>query len=185
MVKNILCHRTLSQKGREACKTAHQLTYINSIGELTPFLKELPPKYYLAQQQYKKQLKDKFRCLLATGREIINHGMASLLGSLDPMPADVFNNATTELDGCDDVNSRRGLIGTLLPPQRIKNIHKSDINEKYLRYVGMLNELVTSLSRESRKFDTSDEVYECEDSSMVREPTTFIQEPIITTKSPP
>ena len=59
------------------------------IGELTPFPEELSPKNVLAQQQYKLQLKDKFRLLLAAGKEIINNGVADQqFGCIEPMSDD-------------------------------------------------------------------------------------------------
>ena len=119
---------------------------------------------HLAQQLYKKQLKDKYRLLLAAGKEIINHGVATQLGALDSMKEDALNSATSDLSRFCDVNTRRELVDILLPHQPIKNIQKPEVDNRYVRGVKMLNELMAALSRENRKFDTFDEVYECEDS---------------------
>ncbi|RUP82409.1 hypothetical protein C7Y69_03695 [Alteromonas sp. KS69] len=149
------------------------------IGELTPFPEEYTPQYLLAQQLYKKQLKDKYRLLLAAGKEIINHGVATQLGALDSMKEDALNSATSDLSRFCDVNTRRELVDILLPHQPIKNIQKPEVDNRYVRGVKMLNELMAALSRENRKFDTFDEVYECEDSPIASSSATFTQEQLL------
>lgn len=150
------------------------------IGELTPFPEELSPKYVLAQQQYKLQLKDKFRLLLAAGKEIINNGVADQqFGSIEPMSDDELKSMTTELDSHTDERTRHELIDALIPSQGVNSLSSAHTDQKYVRSLKMLNELVSALSREREKFDTYEELYVSDDKTVNSGEHAFSQDQLL------
>lgn len=132
------------------------------IGEMTPFPEELSPRYVLAQQQYIKQLKDKFRLLLAAGKEIINHGVVTLqLGSLDALNDDELKRVTSGIETSSELSEKAELVNALLPERQPLITSNSLLRENYNRSVTMLNELIKALSKENEKFNSFDEIYLC------------------------
>lgn len=147
------------------------------MGDLIPVPEELTPRYLLAQQQYKRQLRDKFRLLLATGKEIIAHGIPEQqLALLDPMSEDEIKKAKTDLDAYSEECDRRALVGALLPSSQIND---SQLDIKYVHSISMLNQLVTVLKQESLKFDSYEDVAESSQKSSVDLGHSFSQQQLL------
>lgn len=148
---------------QDSCnETMEKPAYVQACAdEITPFPEELSPQYLLALQQYKKQLKDKFRLMLAAGKEIIDQGVSEqLLGSLVPMSEDELCTAKTDLDNYSQERERRALVGALLTSSQSDNVTDSQLDKKYVHSISMLNQLVTLLKQESLKFDSYEDVAE-------------------------